>query len=61
MCKSTNNYFIYAIFKNNHTNRKVIDLSDTCIYGIAAIDIFYRVTAILPRPKITVICALPEF
>ena len=37
-----------------------IDVSDTCIYGVAAIDVFYRVTAILPRPKITVICALPE-
>ena len=36
-----------------------IDVSDTCIYGVAAIDVFYRVTAILPRPKITVICALP--
>ena len=37
-----------------------IDVSDTCIYGVAAIDVLYRVTAILPRPKITVICALPE-
>ena len=37
-----------------------IDVSDTCIYGVAAIDVHYRITAILPRPKITVICALPE-
>mgnify|MGYP001185468136 CR=1 FL=1 len=61
MYLSTKNYFIYDIFKNNHTNRKVIDLSDTCIYGVAAIDVLYRVTAILPCPKITVICALLEF
>ena len=38
----------------------IIDLSNTCIYGVAAIDVHYRITAILPRPKITVICALPE-
>ena len=38
----------------------IIDVSDTCIYGVAAIDVLYRVTAILPRPMITVICALPE-
>ena len=31
--------------------KTTIDVSDTCIYGVAAI---------LPRPKITVICALPE-
>ena len=37
-----------------------IDVSDTCIYGVAAVDVHYRITAILPRPKITVICALPE-
>ena len=37
-----------------------IDVSNTCIYGVAAIDVHYRITAILPRPKITVICALPE-
>ena len=37
-----------------------IDVSDTCIYGVAAIDVHYRITAITPRPKITVICALPE-
>ena len=61
MYLSINNYFIYAIFKNNHTNRKGIDLSDTCIYGIAVIDVLHRVTAILSRPKITLICALPEF
>tara|TARA_B100000963_G_scaffold334511_1_gene327793 strand:- start:943 stop:1323 length:381 start_codon:yes stop_codon:yes gene_type:complete len=48
------------IFIKGNTNRKGIDVSDTCIYGVAAIDVFYRVTAILPRPKITVICALPE-
>ena len=38
----------------------IIDVSDTCIYGVAAIDVHYRTSAILPRPKITVICALPE-
>ena len=38
----------------------IIDVSNTCIYGVAAIDVHYRITAILPRPKITVICALPE-
>ena len=38
----------------------IIDVSDTCIYGVAAIDVYYRISAILPRPKITVICALPE-
>ena len=38
----------------------IIDVSDTCIYGVAAIDVHYRITAVLPRPKITVICALPE-
>ena len=37
-----------------------LDVSDTCIYGVAAIDVHYRITAVLPRPKITVICALPE-
>ena len=37
-----------------------VDVSDTCIYGVAAIDVHYRITAITPRPKITVICALPE-
>ena len=37
-----------------------IDVSDTCIYGVAAIDVHYRITAISPRPKISVICALPE-
>ena len=37
-----------------------IDVSNTCIYGVAAIDVHYRITAVLPRPKITVICALPE-
>ena len=37
-----------------------IDVSNTCIYGGAAIDVHYRITAVLPRPKITVICALPE-
>ena len=37
-----------------------LDVSDTCIYGVAAIDVHYRITAFLPRPKITVICALPE-
>ena len=37
-----------------------IDVSDTCIYGVAAIDVIYRITAIAPRPKITVICALPK-
>ena len=40
--------------------KTTIDVSDTCIYGVAAIDVYYRITAILPRPKITVICALPE-
>ncbi len=40
--------------------KTTIDVSDTCIYGVAAIDVQYRITAILPRPKITVICALPE-
>jgi hypothetical protein len=40
--------------------KTTIDVSDTCIYGVAAIDVHYRITAILPRPKITVICALPE-
>ena len=48
------------IFIKGNTYRRGIDVSDTCIYGVAAIDVFYRVTAILPRPKITVICALPE-
>ena len=48
------------IFIKGNTYRGGIDVSDTCIYGVAAIDVFYRVTAILPRPKITVICALPE-
>ena len=48
------------IFIKGNTYRSGIDVSDTCIYGVAAIDVFYRVTAILPRPKITVICALPE-
>jgi len=38
----------------------IIDVSNTCIYGVAAIDVHYRITAVLPRPKITVICALPE-
>ena len=37
-----------------------IDVSNTCIYGVAAIDVRYRITAVLPRPKITVICALPD-
>ena len=40
--------------------KTTIDVSDTCIYGVAAIDVYYRISAILPRPKITVICALPE-
>ena len=48
------------IFIKRNTYRRGIDVSNTCIYGVAAIDVFYRVTAILPRPKITVICALPE-
>ena len=48
------------IFIKGNTYRRGIDVSDTCIYGVAAIDVFYRVTAILPRPRITVICALPE-
>jgi hypothetical protein len=48
------------IFIKRNTHRRGIDVSNTCIYGVAAIDVFYRVTAILPRPKITVICALPE-
>ena len=38
----------------------IIDVSNICIYGVAAIDVHYRITAVLPRPKITVICALPE-
>ena len=38
----------------------IIDVSNTCIYGVAAIDVHYRITAILPRPKITVSCALPK-
>ena len=48
------------IFIKRNAYRRGIDVSNTCIYGVAAIDVFYRVTAILPRPKITVICALPE-
>ena len=40
--------------------KTTIDVSDTCIYGVAAIDVRYRITAVLPRPKINVICALPE-
>ena len=48
------------IFIKGNTYRRVIDVSDTCIYGVAAIDVYYRITAVLPRPKITVICALPE-
>ena len=48
------------IFIKRNTYRRGIDVSNTCIYGVAAIDVYYRITAILPRPKITVICALPE-
>ena len=40
--------------------RTSIDVSDTCIYGVAAIDVRYRITTIRSQPKITVICALPE-
>ena len=40
--------------------RTSIDVSDTCIYGVAAIDVRYRITTIKSQPKITVICALPE-
>ena len=48
------------IFIKGNTYRRGIDVSDTCIYGVAAIDVIYRITAIAPRPKITVICALPK-
>jgi hypothetical protein len=48
------------IFIEVNKKTKGIDVGDTCIYGIAAIDVFYRLTSIRPRPKITVICALPE-
>ena len=48
------------IFIKRNTYRRGIDVSNTCIYGVAAIDVHYRITAISPRPKISVICALPE-
>ena len=38
----------------------IIDVSNTCIYGVAAIAVHSRRPAILPRPRIAAICALPE-
>ena len=52
--KSTVEIFVEGFGKTT------IDVSDTCIYGVAAIDVRYRITTILSQPKITVICALPE-